>query len=112
VDKVYPRYGQADRITLTEDILSAYKVGKVAEGWCMLGTSLPHELMAAILRSGKAVNVWLDNDLPPVHQVNRGQMAAVKVLKQLRAAGVSVRNIVTDRDPKLIPLDEIRKLTS
>jgi len=112
VDKQYPRYGQADRITLTEDILSAYKVGKVAEGWCMLGTSLPHELMALILRSGKAVNVWLDNDLPPVHQVNRGQMAAVKVLKQLRAAGVSVRNIVTDRDPKLIPLDEIRKLTS
>lgn len=110
--KVYPRYGQADRITLTEDILSAYKVGKVAEGWCMLGTSLPHELMAAILRSGKAVNVWLDNDLPPLHPVNRGQMAAVKVLKQLRAAGVSVRNIVTDRDPKLIPLDEIRKLTS
>lgn len=78
----------------------------------MLGTSLPHELLVRILRSGKPVSVWLDNDLPPVHPVNRGQMAAAKVLKQLRAAGVDARNIVTERDPKLIPLDEIRKLTS
>lgn len=78
----------------------------------MLGTALPHELLARILRSGKPVNVWLDNDLPPLHLLNRGQMAAVKVVKQLRAMGVDVRNIVTLKDPKLIHLDEIRKLTS
>lgn len=110
--KVYPTYGDAARITLTEDILSAYKVGKVGEGWCMLGTSLPQELLARILRSGKGVNVWLDNDLPPVHLLNRGQMAAAKVLKQLRAVGIECRNIVTPVDPKLTTLDEIRKLTS
>lgn len=112
VPKVYPRWGKADRITLTEDILSAYKVGKVAEGWCMLGTSLPHDLFVLILRSGKGVNVWLDNDLPPAWKVNRGQVAASKVCKQLRAAGVDVRNIVTNKDPKLIPYDRIKELTS
>lgn len=78
----------------------------------MLGTALPHELLARILRSDKPVNVWFDNDLPPLHLLNRGQIAAIKVVKQLRALGVEVRNIVTDKDPKLIHLDEIRKLTS
>lgn len=110
-DKVYPRYGSAERVTLTEDILSAYKVGKVGEGWCMLGTSLPHEFLAAILKRGCAVNVWLDNDIGPAHLVNRGQIAAAKVAKQLRSAGVSVRNIVTLQDPKLIHLNEIKELT-
>ena len=112
VPKVYPKYGSADRITLTEDVLSAYKVGRVMEGWCMLGTSLPHDLFVLILRSGKGVNVWLDNDLPPAWTVNRGQVAASKVCKQLRAAGVDVRNIVTNKDPKLIPYDSIKELLS
>lgn len=110
--KVYPRYGKGERITLTEDILSAYKVGKVGEGWCMLGTSLPSELLAAIISDGRPVNVWLDNDLPPLHLSNRGQIAARKVLAKLRSVGVVARNIVTMQDPKLTKLDEIRKLTS
>lgn len=108
--KVYPRYGKADTVTLCEDILSAYKVGKVGEGWCMLGTALPPELLAAILNRGCAVNVWLDNDLPPVHQVNRGQIAARKVVTQLRRLGVSVRNIVSTKDPKLLFVHEIKEL--
>lgn len=110
--KVYPRYGRGSRITLTEDILSAYKVGKVSEGWCMLGTSLPAELLALILASGKPVNVWLDNDIGPKHPVNRGQIAARKVVTQLRQLGVSVRNIVSKVDPKLVTFDEIKELTS
>ena len=110
IDKVYPKYGAAERVTLTEDILSAYKVGKVGEGWCMLGTALPSKLLSEILARGCEVNVWLDNDLPPTHPVNRGQIAAKKVSKQLRAAGVAVRNIITERDPKLICLSDIKEL--
>lgn len=109
VDKVYPTFGVAQRITLTEDILSAYKVGQVGEGWCMLGTSLPPELLARILRSGKAVNVWLDNDKGAI---NRGQVAARKVLKALRAAGVECRNICTEQDPKLTFYSIIKELVS
>lgn len=105
-----PAYGSADRITLTEDVLSAYKVGQVAQGWCMLGTSMSPLLLSKILASGKPVNVWLDNDLPPLHQVNRGQIAARKVVSQLRASGVSVRNIVAPKDPKLMTYQQIKEL--
>lgn len=106
-DKAYPKWGSADAVTLTEDILSAYKVGLVGEGWSMLGTSLPDALLSELMRRRCPVNVWLDNDLPPVHPVNRGQIAAEKVGKKLRAVGLTVRNIVSPRDPKLIQLAEI-----
>jgi len=105
-----PAYGSADSITLTEDVLSAYKVGQVAEAWCMLGTSMSPLLLSRIMRSGKRVNVWLDNDLPPTHQVNRGQIAAKKVVSQLRASGVTVRNIVAPKDPKLMTYQQIKEL--
>jgi hypothetical protein len=108
--KVYPRHGTANAVTLVEDILSAYKVGRYGEGWCMLGTALPPALFAEIIKRGCPVNVWLDNDLPPTHTVNRGQIAARKIIKQLRAAGVEVRNIVTDVDPKLLHYSQIKGL--
>lgn len=111
VPKVYPRWGAGHTVTLTEDILSAYKVGKAgAFGLCMLGTSLPAELLADILSQSLSVNVWLDNDLLPLHPVNRGQIAAKKVITQLRSLGVSVRNIVTEHDPKLIHLQRIKEI--
>lgn len=110
VPKHYPSYGASSRITLTEDILSAYKVGQVGEGWPMLGTALPNELLSKILASGKEVNVWLDNDLPPTHAVNRGQIAARKVMRALLGAGVACRNIVTDKDPKLMHYEQIKTL--
>lgn len=110
--KVLPRYGSAQRITLTEDILSAYKVGQVGEGWCLMGTSLSAYTLHELLKAGKPVNVYLDNDLPPVHQLNRGQMAATKVLKTLRSVGIECRNIIAPRDPKLMTFDEIKELLS
>lgn len=112
VDKtrVLPKYGSAGRITLTEDILSAYKVGSVGEGWCLMGTSLSPFVLAQLMHRRCPVNVWLDNDLPPKHRVNRGQIAALKVVKQLRAMGLEVRNIVAPRDPKLMSRAEIEEL--
>lgn len=112
VDKtrVLPKYGSASRITLVEDILSAYKVGLVGEGWCLMGTSLSAFALAELMKRRAPVNVWLDNDLPPVHRVNRGQMAAAKVVKQLRAMGVETRNIVAPKDPKLMTRAEIEEL--
>ena len=112
VDKtlVLPRYGAADRITLTEDVLSAYKVGQVGEGWCLMGTNLQANTLHALLKVGKPVNVWLDNDLPPTHTVNRGQIAAAKVLKTLRSVGIECRNVIAPRDPKLMTYSEIKEL--
>lgn len=112
VDKtlVLPQYGSSNRVTLTEDILSAYKVGQVCEGWCLMGTNLQPNTLHKLLLVGKPVNVWLDNDLPPTHTVNRGQIAAYKVLKTLRSVGIECRNIVAPRDPKLMTYEEIKEL--
>lgn len=108
--KVLTKYGSSERITLVEDILSAYKVGQVGEGWSMLGTNLSPHTLLMLLKSGKAVNVWLDNDLQPVHTLNRGQIAATKVMKTLRSMGIPCRNIIAPRDPKLMTYEDIRNL--
>ena len=114
VDKtlVLPIFGSSDRVTLVEDILSAYKVGQVCEGWSLLGTNLQANTLHKLLLTGKAVNVWLDNDLPPTHTLNRGQIAATKVLKTLRSCGIQCRNIIAPRDPKLMTYQEIKELLS
>lgn len=105
VDKksIVPRYGQADAITLTEDILSAYKVGTVAEGWALMGTSINDGCLAAVIATGKPVNVWLDPDAA-------GIRAAKKVLAALRGAGVNARNIISKQDPKLMHRAQIKEL--
>lgn len=102
--KVLPRYGSADFIVLTEDILSAAKVGLVAEGWSMLGTKMNPTTLDAVIQSGKPVLVWLDPDAA-------GKRGAAKVLRTLRSVGVSCENVVSDKDPKLHIRKEIADVT-
>jgi DNA primase len=68
-----------------------------------MGTSVPSAYIAELLRMGTACNVWLDPDAA-------GQRAANKYIKQLRAYGVAVRNIVSQRDPKLHFISEIQEI--
>lgn len=105
VDKarVLARWGHAARPTLTEDILSAFKVGLVAEGWAVLGTRVPAVMVAELLRRGTGCNVWLDPDAA-------GQRGAAKIIKQLTAYGIACRNIVSQRDPKLHTRQQIGEL--
>lgn len=104
---VLPRYGSATSPTLTEDILSAFKVGLVGEGWALMGTKLSMYAMNELRARGCTVNVWMDNDLPPRFPVNRGQIAARKIIKQLTAFGIPCRNIISTKDPKLHTREEI-----
>lgn len=113
--RVIARYGTSKSVTLTEDILSAYKVGQDHEGWSMLGTKLSDYVLGELLKRhqeqpGFTVNVWLDNDLPPLHRINRGQVAARKVLAKLRAVGIPARNVISTRDPKLMSRAQIKEL--
>jgi hypothetical protein len=94
------RYGSAPTVTLTEDILSAFKVGLVAEAWCLMGTHASPRLIAALLERGAPVALWLDPDAP-------GRRAAAKVHKTLSSYGLSVRIIRSRLDPKLHTFDEI-----
>jgi DNA primase len=104
VDKsaFFARYGEGKEIVLTEDILSAWKVGLVTAAWSILGTSLSQRQCLSILRDGRPVYIWLDPDGP-------GQRAASKIFKQLNAYGVDARVIRSDTDPKLLSREDIRR---
>jgi hypothetical protein len=97
------RWGQAESVTLTEDLLSAIKVGMVGEGWAVLGTSVSDHMVAELMKRGRPVNLWLDPDAA-------GRKGAARIGKQLRAYGLTVRDILSARDPKLHTRSEIKEI--
>ena len=99
------QWGQGEATVLCEDMLSAYKVGGVARAAravCLFGTVVPDVVLADLLNRGGPVLVWLDPDAAG----SKGSTAAVR---KLRSAGLTVRAIRTDQDPKLLTCDEIRR---
>jgi hypothetical protein len=104
--RVIPRYqagGLARAVTLTEDILSAFKVGLVAEGWSLLGTSIGDYHVAQLLDRGLPVNVWLDGD-------RGGERGGSKAERVLRSVGLEVRRIRTPLDPKRYSTEQIKEI--
>lgn len=101
-DKLVPRYGSGAEVVLTEDLLSAFKVGQVGEAWSLMGTNANPVLIGALLKRGTRVAIWLDPD-------PAGIRAAQVVLKKLKAYGLQVRRIRSARDPKLHTFEEIKE---
>lgn len=103
VDKagVMPTYGSGPLTLLTEDILSAYKAGRVTQAIALMGTRLSHTLLVRLAQAGQPVGVMLDPD-------KAGISAAIKVRKQLINAGVDAHIVHVPRDPKLLTTQEIR----
>jgi DNA primase len=104
VDKsaFFARYGEGKEIVITEDILSAWKVGRCTAAWSILGTSLSQSQCLSVMRHGLPVYIWLDPDAA-------GIRAASKIFKQLNAYGVDARVIRSDTDPKLLTREDIRR---
>lgn len=102
-------YGSGDYIVLTEDILSAYRVGQAGCAWSLLGTKLSTPVLARLLKEGKPVLVWLDDDHGRVGG-NPGQQAAATIMRTLTNVGIECRNIVTRKDPKLLSRAEIKEV--
>lgn len=98
--KLAARFGSGDTLVLTEDFLSAVRVGEVTEAWSILGTALSDALAADIAAAKKPVAIWLDPD-------GAGRKARGKILRTLSLLGVDARIIRTDTDPKLYSLEEI-----
>lgn len=92
--RLVAKYGSGPCIVLTEDILSAYKVGKTTEAWSLMGTAMKPWIAHELIEARKPVVTWLDPD-------EAGETAARTLRMGLRAYGVQVRNIVSPRDPKL-----------
>lgn len=102
---VLPRYGSGDTITLTEDLLSAFKIGLVSEAWCLMGTAASDRVVAGLLGRNVPVRLWLDPDRAGV----RGRK---KLLLTLKARGLDVSLVRSARDPKLHSLPQIKDLLS
>lgn len=98
---ILPRYGSGDCIVLTEDILSAVRCGMAAEGWSLMGVSLPQRTLTRIMQDGRPVIVWLDPD-------PAGQSAATDVMRTLQLTGIPCANIVSPKDPKLHSRAEVK----
>lgn len=103
-EKPLAKYGEAGPVVLTEDILSAARVGEVAKGWAILGTALTDRAAAQILTEagGTPVRIWLDGDAA-------GRKGRRNVLQQLSLAGATCRLIKTDKDPKEYSRTEIEQ---
>lgn len=104
--KAHPFRPDPDRneniLCLTEDILSANKVGQCVTGWSILGTSLTPSAEAEIVKFGASrVWVWLDPD-------QAGINGRRKIVPQLRALGIDAKAVRADLDPKCYPLEQIR----
>ncbi len=92
-----------DTLCLTEDILSAVRVGQTCHAWSILGTSLSASTEAEIAAFGASrVLVWLDPD-------DAGVKGRRKIVPKLRAMGINARAVRADLDPKNYPFEEIRK---
>jgi hypothetical protein len=98
-------WGRFQWPALTEDLLSAIKIGlSDREGWCVLGTHLSDHMLHQVMVRGGAF-VFLDPD-------PAGQRGAAKIMTQLRAYGVPCRNLVSDRDPKLLTRSQLKEIIS
>lgn len=104
-EAVLPRYGEGSMVVLTEDILSAARVGEVTEAWSLMGTAMKAPVLARLSMEDRPVAVWLDPD-------SAGREGAAKVLRSLRSLGLRCFNVVSTKDPKLLSKQEILECLS
>ena len=95
------------KMVVVEDILSAIKVGRVANATALLGVYLPDESTHYLLRyRPDEVLVMLDNDNPQVRVQQR------RILRRLAAFAPTHRVFLDGKDPKLLSEGELRELIS
>ena len=97
-------YGEADRIVIVEDIVSAWKIARLRKQYCavpVLGSSLSYEMEQQLVDMNfKEVLVWLDRDK---------SLNALRIKRKFLQRGVDSRVIVTDNDPKEYSKGEIEE---
>ena len=90
---------------LTEDILSAFKVGMsgAGTGYAVMGTALGQHTLALLVRDDAPVILWFDPD-------GAGESARATITKQLRLVGIVPASLTTPKDPKHYCLADIKRL--
>lgn len=97
---VLPKFGSGPVLVLTEDYLSAVKVGMVTEAWSLLGTEVKKPVLAKLVVETRPIVVWLDPD-------PAGDKGRRALMNQLKMFGVPVSYITSDKDPKLLSKEDI-----
>jgi DNA primase len=91
-------------LVLTEDILSAVRVGRIARRCvALLGTSANEYQLEATAGCAKSIAIWLDPD-------RAGKKAAYKLNRTLSLQGYETVTIRTEQDPKRYSNREIRSI--
>jgi hypothetical protein len=92
-------------LVITEDVLSAIRVGRTVPAAAILGTAFTDShlsrLQSALEGTDRRVGVWTDGD-------KAGRHSSVRIRRMLQLVGCTVQNIRTERDPKLYSNREIR----
>lgn len=87
-------------IVITEDKLSAIKVGRVCDASPALGTQYQHWKLVELLKRGyKQVYVWLDRDK---------WREGMEICDKAKWLGLSARAVYSELDPKCYSIDEIK----
>lgn len=109
---LFAKYGEGrgKYLCLTEDPLSAYKIGLTCQAWSILGTKLHSRHIMQVMQSGREVVVWLDDDHDHYSGVNQGQVAAAEIADRLRSHGVTVHNMTSPRDPKYYSRQQLQEM--
>ena len=95
------KYGDGDWVALTEDILSAAKVGSVGEAWALLGTVLSYSTALTLAEAGRPVLLMLDDD-------PAGRRGAAEASKTLSLLGVWNKQVYFGKDPKGVDRSTIK----
>ena len=94
-------YGTGPVTAVTEDVLSAAKVGGVTHAIALLGTVMDSRTVQLLAEQAQPVALMLDSDAA-------GRAGAVTIHKTLALLGLDVKQIYFGRDPKLVARSEIK----
>lgn len=99
-------FGEASSgpVVLVEDLISAHKVGQVAQAIPLFGTHIWDALVPVLRHLGAPIVMWLDKD-----QESEARKRATRLTI---LTGLPVRYVFTKDDPKLLPLNIIQEKLS
>jgi len=101
VETIYGAGRHHPSLFLVEDVISAIKLGKLADTMPLLGCSLSMRKMLAIKKKGyKEIVFWLDRDKAS---------SAVKQARTASMIGLSIKQVITDKDPKDLNTEYLQK---
>lgn len=94
-------YGTGERLVLTEDIVSAIKVGRSYLAMPLLGTHISRTRLAQLKAKASSLVVWLDEDK---------WREAREIADAANLIGLSATTLLTPLDPKEYNNDAIKQL--